>query len=154
MSKIPARAWRRAWWIVPGVITALIIGFAVSIPIVNDSVARDVEMRLLDLPLPAGAERIDSMSQAGRIVGNGNGMQYFGALLIRSDDSADELQRFYTDHQEAIDLAIAVTPAQELRDFHGAHGFLGRVGEQGTFVVQAEGHAPGEMFENADLRGH
>lgn len=131
-----------------------LIGFAVSIPIVNDAAARDVETRLLDLPVPEGAERTTSMAQAGKIVGNGNGMQYLGALLIRSDDGVDELQRFYSVQGEAAGLSITVTPAEDLEEFHSARGFLTRPVEHGTFVVHAWGDGPGEIFEGLDIRGH
>ena len=147
---------RRAWWIVLGVIAALLIAVPVSVPIVNDVAARDVERRLVDLPVPEGAERIDSMAQAGRIVGNGNGMQYMGALLIRTGNSAAELQRFYSAQGPAADLSITVTPADDLEreGFHGAEEFLAQPGERGTFVVHAWGKAPDQIFATLDLRGH
>lgn len=154
MAEVPARARRGRGWIVFSVTAAVVIGFAVSIPIVNDVAARDVETRLLDLPIPEGAERIDSMAQAGKLVGNGNGMQYLGALLIRGDDSVGELQRFYGVHGETVGLSITVTPADDLEGFHGAGGFLAHSGEPGTFVVQAWGNGPGEIFEEFDIRGH
>ena len=34
---------------------------------------------------------IESLSEAGRLTGNGNGLQYFGAVLIRSELSLEEL---------------------------------------------------------------
>ena len=157
MGGLPVPRRRPAWWlIVVGVLAVGIIAVPVSIPIVNDAAASDVEKRLTDLPVPKGAERIDSMSQAGRIVGNGNGMQYVGALLIRSGDGVAELQRFYGAQEATADLPITVAPADglEREGFHGAHGFLDRSGERGTFVVYAWGKAPGAIFEDSDLRGH
>ena len=35
----------------------------------------------------------------GNLTGNGNGMQYFGAILIRSDLSLEELDAYYSDHR-------------------------------------------------------
>jgi hypothetical protein len=156
MGGIAERARRHAWWIALGVVVVAIVALPVSIHTVNDVVAGEVEGRLIDLPLPQGAELVDSMSQAGRIVGNGNGMQYVGALLLRSSDSLSELQRFYDEQRQSADLAITVTPSDALENdgFHGAHGFLGSSGERGTYVVYGWGSAPGEIFENFDLRGH
>lgn len=37
---------------------------------------------------------IESLSQAGKLTGNGNGMQYFGAILIRSELSLEELETY------------------------------------------------------------
>ena len=39
---------------------------------------------------------IESISRAGKLTGNGNGMQYFGAILIRSDLSLEELDAYYS----------------------------------------------------------
>jgi hypothetical protein len=156
MGEVPTSRRRRVWSMVLVVTAAVLIAVPVSIPIVNDVAASDVERRLLDLPVPEGAERIDSMAQAGRIVGNGNGMQYVGALLIRSGDSEAALQRFYSAQERAAELSITVTPADDLEreGFHGARGFLAHSGERGTFVVHAWGEAPGQIFEDLDLRGH
>ena len=156
MGEFAASSRRRAWLILAAVLAMVILAVPVSIPIVNDAAASDVERRLMEIDVPAGAERIDSMAQAGKIVGNGNGMQYAGALLIRSEHSAADLQRFYSEQEGAVDLSITVTPADDLQreGLHGARGFLAQPGERGTFVVLAWGSGPGEFFEELDLRGH
>lgn len=134
-------------------VVLIIAGFAVSVPVVNDATARDVEAELVRLPLPVGAERIDSIAQAGKLVGNGNGMQYLGALLIRSDQSLEQLRSFYHAYDDpAVD--VISTTGTEIGEFHGASGFLARPGEAGTFVVYAWGHGPGWLYEDFDLRGH
>ena len=68
-----------------------VILFVISIPIVNDMSAAKVEWDLKKLPLPEQTEFIESTSKAGKLVGNGNGMQYFGAILIKSELTLDEL---------------------------------------------------------------
>ncbi|WP_309068511.1 hypothetical protein [Microbacterium sp.] len=141
-------------WIALGVVVALLVGFPVSISLVNDGAARGIETRLLRLPLPDGTERIDSMAQAGKLVGNGNGMQYIAALLIRSDHGAARLQGFYDAQKGVADLSITVTPAEDLAALRNATGFLSDPGESGTFVVQAWGEGPGGIFEAFDIRGH
>ena len=50
-----------------------------------------MEKELCETPLPEKTELIESISRAGKLTGNGNGMQYFGAILIRSDLSLEEL---------------------------------------------------------------
>ena len=50
---------------------------------------------LIDLPLPYSTEFIESIHKAGKLVGNGNGMQYFGAILIKSELPLDELKEYY-----------------------------------------------------------
>ena len=75
-----------------GILTAVVlIGGVISIPLLNNYTAYKVERALCEIPLPEEAELIEPLSQAGKLTGNGNGMQYFGAILIRSDLYLEEL---------------------------------------------------------------
>lgn len=139
-----------------GVLAIIVIAPAVIVPLVNDTAARGVETRLRDVPLPAGAELVDSDAIAGKISGNGNGMQYLGALLIRGADGegADALGEHFRVHGEAAGLSVSVTPAEQFEGFSRTDGFLARPGERGTFIVWAWGEGPGWFFEGFDIRGH
>ena len=85
------------------VLTMAIIFSSVLIaaPIVNDSIAKKTANELVDLPLPNGTEFIESIYKAGKLVGNGNGMQYFGAVLIKSELSLDELKEYYLEFADS-----------------------------------------------------
>ena len=75
-----------------GILAAVVlIGGVISIPLINNHTAYKVEKELCETPLPEKTELIESISRAGKLTGNGNGMQYFGAILIRSDLSLEEL---------------------------------------------------------------
>ena len=66
-----------------GILTAVVlIGGVISIPLLNNYTANKVERASCEIPLPEETELIESLSQAGKLTGNGNGMQYFGAILI------------------------------------------------------------------------
>ena len=83
-----------------GILAAVVlIGGVISIPLINNHTAYKVEMTLCEIPLPEETELIESLSQAGKLTGNGNGMQYFGAILIRSDLSLEELDAYYSDYR-------------------------------------------------------
>ncbi len=69
-------------------------------PFINDRVAEGLTKDLLKLPLPEYTELVDYISCAGKLTGNGDGMQYFGAILIQSELSEDELKRFYEQYSE------------------------------------------------------
>ena len=55
----------------------LIVLFVLSIPLVNNLTAKNVEEQLLAVSLPAHTTMIESLSATGKIAGNGNGMQFF-----------------------------------------------------------------------------
>ena len=59
-----------------------------------------IEQQLIALELPENTELSDSISIAAKIFGNGNGMQYFGAILVTSDLSEDELKEYYAQFDE------------------------------------------------------
>ena len=60
---------------------AILIGESLSIPLINNHTAYKVEKALCEIPLPEETELIESLSQAGKLTGNGNGMQYFGNVI-------------------------------------------------------------------------
>lgn len=75
-----------------GILVAVVLtGGVISIPLINNHTAYEVEKALCEIPLPEETEWIESLLQTGKLMGNGNGMQYFGAILIRSELSLEEL---------------------------------------------------------------
>lgn len=63
--------------IVGGFILAL-LGIMISIPLVNDHVAKKTAKVIEKIELPEHTEYMESFWKAGKLVGNGNGMQYLG----------------------------------------------------------------------------
>lgn len=83
-----------------GMLAAVVlIGGVISISFINNNIAYKVEKELCETPLPEKTELIESISRAGKLTGNGNGMQYFGAILIQSELSLKELDDYYSDHR-------------------------------------------------------
>ena len=81
--------------IIGGIILVLVFGILFVIPVSNDYAAMKTAKRAVDIPLPKQTEYIESAYLAGKLTGNGNGMQYFGAILVKSDLSVDELAAYY-----------------------------------------------------------
>ena len=77
-------------------LVVLLLMFLLSIPIVNDNVAKKTAERMKDTQLPNDSEYVESFSAAGKLVGNGNGMQYLGGILIRSEQSLEALKMYYS----------------------------------------------------------
>ena len=83
-----------------GILAAVVlIDGVISISFINNNIAYKVEKELCETPLPEKTELIESISRAGKLTGNGNGMQYFGAILIQSELSLKELDDYYSDHR-------------------------------------------------------
>ena len=67
--------------------------FLISIPMENDHIAKQTMTELAQVPMPEQTECIEKVSTAGKLSGNGNGMQYLGALLVKSDLSLKDLKK-------------------------------------------------------------
>ena len=73
------------------IIVILFIPLIISVS--NDNISKNVVKNLKSISLPDNSELIDSISVSGKLTGNGNGMQYFGAILIKTDLSEEELNK-------------------------------------------------------------
>ena len=69
-------------------------------PAVNVQIAKKLYKEMGQVPLPEGAVVCDSRFLAGNLVGNGNKMQYFAALLLRSEWTMEELEDYYLPYRE------------------------------------------------------
>ena len=61
-----------------------------GIVVTNNSIANNIEKSLVEYKLPTNTELVDSISIAGKLTGNGNGMQYMGAILVESELNEEE----------------------------------------------------------------
>ena len=124
-------------------------------PVVNDHIAKKTAEELADLPLPDSTEYIEMVYQAGKLVGNGNGMQYFGAVLIKSALSLDELKEYYSKYAEnewecvvenQIDKNIKIIEHTELT-------FRTDIEGDDYYIVYSWGDN-NTVFHEFDIRGH
>lgn len=166
-SRAPRRHKLRGWLIGVVVIAALLAVPFVSQVVVatqNDAIAESVENDLVALPLPADTQLVDSYSSAGKLVGNGNGMQYLGVLIIESDLSTAELTSYYADQAHNLDesrtseypttIDVEQGDSTQLHDIGRMSDFLAEASQPHRFVVFMWGNAPSEWHEDWDLRGH
>lgn len=134
------------------VAVALLVGFIISIPLVNNYSAKDVEKSLTDIALPEDTELVESISEAGKLVGNGNGMQYFGAILVKSELSEEELNAYYS---EKLDGAVVKEQkTQNIEFLHGFVSFETELDENDNYYIVycfGSGIIP---FSELDIRGH
>lgn len=142
-----------------GVILALLFAGLLTLiigsPIKNDMEAKKVANAIKECALPERTQLLDTVSAAGKLVGNGNGMQYFGAILIKSELSLDELKEYYG--KLASDEFHNIVEKQESNtiDFieHEPLSFDAECDYEDTYIVYSWGNYSGIASE-FDLRGH
>lgn len=136
-------------------ITILLIGGILSVPLINNYSAYQVEKMLRKTPLPEKTELIESVSRAAKLTGNGNGMQYFGAILIQSELSLKELNAYYSDYQsEEWEYLVAEQKEQSIQVIeHGTMQFKEKIKGSGYYIVYSWGSGY-PLLEEIDLRGH
>ena len=139
-----------------GILAAVVlIGGVISIPLINNYTAYKVERVLCDISLPEEAELIESLSQAGKLTGNGNGMQYFGAILIRSELSLEELDAYYSDYRSnEWEYLVETQERQPIEVIdHGTLQFTEEIKDSGYYIVYSWGSG-NSLLEQLDIRGH
>ena len=134
---------------------AVLIGSVISIPLINNHTAYKVEKTLCEIPLPEETELIESLSQAGKLTGNGNGMQYFGAILIRSDLSLEELDAYYSDYRSnEWEYLVETQERQPIEVIdHGTLQFREEIKDSGYYIVYSWGSG-NSLLEESNIRGH
>lgn len=75
-----------------------------GIAITNNCIADKIEKDLVKYQMPSDTELVDSVSAANKLTGNGNGMQYMGAILVKSALSAEELREYYDSDFDYIEV--------------------------------------------------
>lgn len=87
-------------------IVIILLPFAsyAGIAITNNCIADKIEKDLLKYQMPSDTELVDSVSAANKLTGNGNGMQYMGAILVKSALSAEELREYYDSDFDYIEV--------------------------------------------------
>jgi len=166
-APVPGTMTRKTWKdtcrrIIRGIMVAIgvfLLLVAFGIPVINNAIALGVERDMKALPLPENTELVASSSVAGKLTGNGNGMQYFGALLLKSELSAAELSAFYnsgTDNALFGGYTVVPYTGTDITDNVVKHLPLTNEveGENHYVVYDCTGGYPLQGWLDLDLRGH
>ena len=139
-----------------GILVAVVlIGGVISISFINNNIAYKEEKELCETPLPEKTELIESISRAGKLTGNGNGMQYFGAILIRSDLSLEELDAYYSGYRSnEWECLVETQEGQSIEGIdHGTLQFAEEIKDRGYYIVYSWGSG-NSLLDELDIRGH
>lgn len=135
---------------------ALIAALLLISPLVNNATAKAVERELRSTPLPERTTCIDSLSKAGKLNGNGNGMQYFGAMLVESELSLEALDEYYrTYRQGAWDFLVQEQKTASIEQMeHETLTFSSNLSPEASYYMIYSWGKGSEPFASLDLRGH
>ena len=139
-----------------GMLAAVVlIGGVISISFINNNIAYKVEKELCETPLPEKTELIESISRAGKLTGNGNGMQYFGAILIQSELSLKELDDYYSDHRSnEWEYLVEIQEGQSIDVIdHETLNFGKEINDAGYYIVYSW-ESENSLLKELDIRGH
>lgn len=138
-----------------GFFVIVILCFLISIPIVNDSAAQKTAKRIENIALPDHTEYIETFSKAGKLVGNGNGMQYLGGILIRSDLSLEELQLYYAQYaQNEWECLVEKQTDKTIRAVeHETVSLHADIDSDNYYIVYSWGDYD-SIYSQLDIRGH
>ena len=139
----------------------LIIGLPLYIVLMNNEIANRTTEELANIQLPENTQMVDTISIAGKVSGNGNGMQYFGAVLLKTDLSEEELDTYYQQYrgnsskflikkQETEKIEVIDKPGYYFQTFNEED-------KEKYYILYSYGSADGIFLEDLlelDLRGH
>lgn len=133
----------------------LIIGLYILSPFMNNRAAEQVAEDLQSLPLPEKTELVEVQSAAGKLVGNGNGMQYFGAILIKSELSLATLETYYAGYaKEEWECIVEKQDNKTIQVIeHSNLNFETEINSEDFYIVYSWG-SNDSIFNEFDLRGH
>ena len=157
---------KRLFVIIP--VVALLIALSpvaayLGIVFANNGIANHVEKELKNYPLPEETVFMDSISIAGKLVGNGNGMQYMGSILVVSDLTEEELYEYYSQSFQYVE--VRKQASQSIDFIHNKHGYsfelFGDPAHHDHYSITCWGSPKDVGLEsfstvlvNMDLRGH
>lgn len=129
--------------------------------IANNIIADNVEKDLVAYQLPASTKLVDSISIAGKLTGNGNGMQYMGSILVETNLSEQELKEHYGLKDKYVQIRKQDTAKIDFLN-SGAYSFSGFVEDKKesyySITCWADKRAKyGELVSELldfDIRGH
>ena len=145
---------RRIIRILMVLIGAVLLLVGLVIPMVNNGIALGLEKELRGLPLPEHTSLADSLSAAGRYDGSAESVRYFGAVLLQSNQTLEELQTYYA--AAAPGSVLAVQAGQTVTCVGaGELAFRTEPAGEGYYILYTLDRTShiGQGWLNLDIRG-
>ncbi len=146
---------RKLTWCIVSVTIVAVFCFVVSIPIVNDFIANKMAKSIKAIKLPDNTQYIETFSKAGKLIGSGNGMQYLGGILVKSELPLQDLQTYYSQYAKNDWECIVENQTDKNISFveHGTVSLNTDISGDTYYVVYSWGDND-SIYSELDLRGH
>lgn len=140
------------------VLAVVLLVMGLAVPIANNAVAMGVAREMEALSPPADTSIIEKTSLSGRLTNDVGSVQYFGALLIKSDRPIEELRAHYAEYNEGLSVTYRVEPqsGQDITVLGDVTlAFREEVGEEGYYIVYTvrTGNSALQWWLDMDVRG-
>ncbi len=144
-------------------IVLLMVAFFVTVHIANNHIAETLKQKLLDCSLPAETQLLESESFARKMSGNGNGMQWYGIILVKSSQDETALYEWFNSMMnDDADESLMVFEQNSPEIFDaGNKTFKMYTGEEGCYQIRLVkeslvGYEQSfwESILNCDIRAH
>ncbi len=148
---------RRAIRTIMVVLAAVLLIMGLAVPITNNALAMGLAKDVEALSLPRGTTVVDTTSLAGRLTNPYGSVQYFGAALIKSDCSLEELRAHYMGQSAgAAVYRVQKQTGQEITVLGeyklSFHESVGKDGYYIVYAIQNGGHTL-QWWLDMDIRG-
>ncbi len=120
------------------VLAVVLLVMGLAVPIANNAVAMNVVREMEMLELPADTVVVDKTSLSGRLTNAVGSIQYFAALLIKSERPIEELRAHYAQYNTDLIESYRVEPqcGQEITVLDDIDlSFREAVGQEDYYIV-------------------
>jgi hypothetical protein len=140
------------------VVGLLVLNIMIT-PLMNNLGAKKEMNRIKNTPLPEQTEIVETFYLAGNLNGNGNKMNFYGAVLIHSELSLEELEEHYSAYRKGkYDLLLQHQESQQLEEIERNFGFDDTidadVSDGKYYLVYTWGHGIPPFNHMIDLRAN
>ncbi|WP_321383498.1 hypothetical protein [uncultured Enterococcus sp.] len=91
-------------YLVSIVIVLILTSPFLLIPAINNMIIWRMENNLKNIPLPDETSQIQTKGIVGKLNGNGNGVNYLATLVVESNQTLGDLERYYQSYNAQINI--------------------------------------------------
>jgi hypothetical protein len=152
--------------LIPVILLILVVTPYIVVPILNNITLSSFSKQIYDYPLPQNSVLIEKEAVCGKLNGNGNGMDFFACIVIKSEMSIEQISQYYKDKKlkpakkdkkHVVDIEVMPVNGEQLITDYVVHekvrfSKLKNINDySGYYVVMIYDGGYSALF---DIRGH